>query len=442
MANVMGPTGGLQFFVNGLFPALTGVLPLLFYVKSMRIFTGSEDWALWSGFIFMLNEQFLSFDATFSYESIGIVFFAAVFYLLARKLSSRGALLASLLVVAMTLSHFWTNFNLVLFLAIFYLLPVLVSRYYRNHSNLRADYRVFQPTLSQLLAATCLFLGFTVFLSAIYLSIYVPSILLVLSQLVAPGTTLRPGTEFRSGSDLMLIIIGQAVLVLFAAHGFLRRNENPPLFSRLVFLVGGFYLVTILFGLPAAFSRPVLHRGYYFGFFAIAPVVAWTVHNSSRCRTRQLKALLLIFTMISVVLIQEPWYRYPDFVAPSSLTYAGNWAQQAVPFDSPFAAVRSISDTFGAYGRMHDLSQGEPFSNQTFLLTSIIQPNACRLLRSRNAHYIAFSSSTNSWLFSYFIGKYVAMPNQQYISVALSSFNRAHFNRVYNAGYVSFYYGC
>ena len=120
---LLGLQSGASFFSSILFPALTAILPMFWYVRSAEAITGSSDWALWSGYVFGLNEQFLFFDASFSYESLGIVFFTATMYLLTRR--RKGAILSSLMIIGLTLTHFWTNINLVLFLAASYLLPRL-----------------------------------------------------------------------------------------------------------------------------------------------------------------------------------------------------------------------------------------------------------------------------------------------------------------------------
>jgi len=436
--NVIGQNPSLSHFVNIAFPTATAILPLIFYVGSMKTFTGRTDWALWSGYIFSLNEQFMLFDSTFSYESVGIVFFTLILYLVARRPSGAGKLALIPMLVALTLSHFWTNLNLVLFLTIFYMLPRVISCLSRRVRSLTpsSDHRVFEPSLSLTLAALSLLAVYTTLVATISAAKYA----LLIPLMLASETRLAPKTTFRSDPEILLIILGQIVLVAFGSLGFFARKKGPSPFLKLVFLLGGIYLVIMLFGLPSSFARPILHRAFVFSFFVIAPLVAWTVHSSTTAYTRQIKALLLVFTMLSVVLMQDPWFRYPDFMAPDSQIYAGRWARYNLGFGSVFVSMRSVSHTFGAYGRMSDLDLEPFYVNRTLIETGILEGNIFNLLIRYDGHYMVISSSTNDWLLRYFIERYSLKPGGKYVEAALHYYSSdAHFNRILNSGYISSY---
>jgi len=445
MENLLGPRGSDVCFVNFAFPIVTAVIPLALYVGSVKRLAGNADWALWSGYIFALNEQFLFFENSFSYESIAIVFFSAAVYLLTWRTSAQAAVLTSLMLISTTLAHFWTDFNLVLFLAVLYLLPIVLRFLPRKLGrNSSVDMSVFRPRLSALLSASVLFLVYTLFVAVSVTARYGGALIDVLSQVFGGGRTLVPGTMFRSGMEILLIIVGQAVLVVFGALGFLARRTGPSSFQKLLFLSGGIYLVTILFGLPASIARPILHRGFFFGFLAIAPVVAWTIHTSQRMDVRRIKALLLILTLVSVVTIQEPWFRYPDFVAADSQVYGAKLAANYVIAGSPFVSIRSVSDSFGVYGMMSDLGLREPFySNQSLIVASVLEGTVCNLLRPYGGHYLVLSSSTNDWLVRYYIQQYAggSDPGDLLVNHIMYYWGTTSgSNRIMSSGDVSLYY--
>ena len=319
---LLGLQSGASFFSSILFPALTAILPMFWYVRSAEAITGSSDWALWSGYVFGLNEQFLFFDASFSYESLGIVFFTATMYLLTRR--RKGAILSSLMIIGLTLTHFWTNINLVLFLAASYLLPRLGTSLKLRLNTL--DAQLLRPRVALPVFSAMVFAVYTSFIAQLQLRRYGPEFIFAILALFTPISRKTPEIMYRSGFELALIIIGQAVLVILGAVAFVSKRGSPSRFLKLIFLLGGMDVVVTLFFLPATVARPLIYRAFFFGFFAIAPVVAWTLHKSSRGWRLKIKALLLVLTIVSIVLIQEPWFIYPDFVADNSEIFVAGWA--------------------------------------------------------------------------------------------------------------------
>ena len=437
---ITGTNPGSVYFANIAFPAITAILPIIFYLKTMRSILGNADWAMLATCVFTLNEQFLFFDSLFSYESLAIVFFSCIIYLLSTRLREPRELLTVLMVAVLTLTHFWTDLNLILFLLGLFVLPIILAVIKKPIQ----DQRVRRPRFSLLLIAASSFAIYSALVSTLVLTRYGGSILIVLESFIVISQRLVPQTTFRSGFDIFFIVAGQAVLVVLGGIGFLRRKNGPPLVLKAAFLIGGLYLMIILFGLPASVARPILHRGFFFGFFAIAPMIAWTIQKSNRVTMRRLKGLLLILTIISVILIQEPWFMYPDFIATQSQIYAGRWAQNNVKTDSAFIAMRVLSDTFGAYGQMRDLDLREPFySNESIIVSAIVEGRACVLLKPFGGDYVGLSSNPDSWLSRYYIERYYHTTGQQYITRSLSNYNsNAEFDRIMNSGYVSLYYGC
>lgn len=436
---ITGTNPGFVYFANIALPAITAILPIIFYLKTMRSILGNGDWAMLATCVFTLNEQFLFFDSLFSYESLAIVFFSCIMYLLSTRLREPRELLTVLMVAVLTLTHFWTDLNLILFLLGLFVLPIVLAVIKKPIQDQRA-----RPRFSLLLIAGAAFAIYSVLVSTLVLTRYGGSILIILVSFIELSKRLTPQTTFRSGADIFFIVAGQAVLVVLGGIGFLRQKHGPPLVLKAAFLIGGLYLMTILFGLPASVARPILHRGFFFGFFAIAPIVAWTIQKSNRVTMRRLKGLLLILTVISVILIQEPWFTYPDFVATQSQIYAGRWAQNNIKTGSTFIAMRVLSDTFGAYGQMRDLDLREPFySNESIIVSAIVEGRACILLKPFEGNYVGLSSNPDSWLSRYYIERYYPTTGQQYITGSLSSYSsNAEFDRIMNSGYVSLYYGC
>jgi hypothetical protein len=442
MSNVVGPRAGFVLFSNVMFPILTAVLPIVFYVNSIESLVGDRNWALLAGYIFSLNEQFLFFDSSYAYESLAIVFFTGVIFLISRKLRGSEAALPNILAIALTFTHFWTDFNLVLFLSLFYVAPLVLTRLFRRHAY--QDSFALRPNLSTIVIVGTLFVAYTALIAQVYLVRYGAEIAFIFLNLLGTPSRLQPQTTFRTNIEVALIILGQAVLVAYGAVGFLTRKKGPSAFLKVIFFLGGAYLVTILFGLPASVARPILHRGFFFAFIVIAPLVAWTIHKSYG-RRKQLMALFLVVTVVSAILIQDPWFRYPDFVAPGSQVYAGTWASGNIMSDQAFISMRAISDTFGAYGRMRDIDLKEPFySNESLIVSAIVEGRACSLLAPYKGHYVAVSSTTNDWLVRYYIERYYPLPGEQYVALTLHRLTYdPGFDRVFNVGFVSLYYaGC
>jgi len=440
VSNIVGSNAGFVYFSTLTLPVLTAVLPLVFYLKAIEPLVGDRNWALLSTYIFSLNEQFLFFDSAYSYESLGIIFFTAIFFLLLRRFRGSGKMLLSLMILALTFTHFWTDLNLVLFLGIFFITPFILRSFHGRGAF--PDSFVLRPTGFTIAIAGALFLAYTALVAQIYLSRYGAEFAFVLLNLLETPRRLQPQTTFLSTAEIVLIIIGQAVLVAYGARGFLTRKSGPSSFLKLIFLMGGTYLVTILFGLPGSVARPILHRGFFFAFMTIAPVVAWTMNRSTR-RARQLKALLLVLTIVSVILMQDPgWFRNPDFVATDSQISAGTWASRYVMFGQSFLSMEVVSDTFGAYGRMENIAAREPFfSNRSLIVSALVQGQACSILVPYGGHYVAVSSTTDDWLLRYYVERYYPLPGKQYVAATLQELGGGpSFNRVFNAGFISLYY--
>lgn len=440
--NVIGPNTGTWYFVNLAFPALTAILPLVFYTASMNKMLLNEEWALWSGFIFALNEQFLFFDSSFSYESLAIVFFTGIFYLLTRRFGGAVKSLIFLMAVVITASHFWTDLNLLLFLAVFLVAPFLLRPFSRNARSNLSNSTVPPRSLTYFLIALSSFAAYSAFVATTVAGRHVGEALLGLSQFIALGPSIVPNLSYRSGSEVFLIVLGQAILVAFGLHGLFTRRSGPSRFLKSLFLFGGIYLVMMLFALPSSLARPIIHRGFFFGFFALAPVVAWTIAHSRSISRRELKAMLLVLVLVSVVLMQEPWFRYPDFVAPESQLYSGIWASGHTPFASPILSMASVEDVFGTYGRMRDLGVGPYYGESRLIVVSFLQQNVSELLKPYDGHYLAVSSSTNEWLLRYFVEQELpAVRGQVYLGTVMNQLSEGpSFNRIFESGYVILYY--
>jgi len=436
---LLGPRTGGVYFANLLLPILSAILPMIWYVKAINVLLRNNRWALWAGYVFALNEQFLFHDNSFSYETLGIIFFTASIYLLTKR-DHGGKGLAVIMIIATTLAHFWTNLNLVVFMTAFYLLP-LASFALQLRLD-RSDAQVFRPNMSLLVFSVITFVIYLAFVAQTYLRRYGGELVFFLSTIFLPIAREAPGTLFRSELELTLIILGQAILVIFGLIGILSRKGAPSHFLKLTFLVGGAYIVTALFLLPASIARPIIHRTFFFGFFLLAPVVAWTLHKSSSRRLTRLKAMFLVLTLVSVVLIQEPWFRYPNFVADESEVFAANWPRDGVPYASPFISMRSVTDLFGTYGRMNDLGEREPYySNLSLIFESIRQGNACDILARSHGHYVGLSSSTDEWLIRYYVERYSSQPGAELLKEILQRWSdKSGANRVFNSGPVSLYY--
>ncbi|MGD0176610.1 MAG: hypothetical protein ABSC50_07280 [Candidatus Bathyarchaeia archaeon] len=443
VANVFGANTGVSFFVNVTFPIVTAVLPLMFYVASMGKILRDANWALWSAYIFILNEQFLFFDSSFAYESLGIIFFTLTIYLLTTRFNRAGKLLTILNILAMTFSHFWTNFNLIFFLAVFYLTPYALRLLYDRRASVMKTSSLLTLNSTTLLIAVFSFAAYSSFVATIVPLRYGIPLLLVLSQIIAPVSRIAPNPQYRSTFEIFLIILGQLVLIVFGTHGFLSRKVGPLApFLKTIFVIGGIYLMVILFALPGSLAQPVIHRGFFFAFFVLAPVIAWTIARSGKAWRRKMKALLLVLVVVSIVLIQEPWFIYPDFVAPPSQFYAGVWASSHIPFGSPIIGTGSISDTFGTYGRLRDLGVGSYYGNEHLIVGSFLQRNVSNLLKPYDARYLAFSSNNNSRVLRYFVEQQEStVPGQEFLSNTTQYLDQTpRFDRVLNSGYVSVYY--
>lgn len=440
-ANVLGSLTGVFVFVNVIFPVLTAVLPLVFYSGAMSRLLGNAQWALWSAYLFTLNEQFLFFDSSFSYESLGIIFFTVIFYLLTRKTSWATKSITTIGLVAITLTHFWSNFNLIFFLGVFCVMPYALRLLRgRNATNENSSVLNFDSTTFTIALAAIA--AYSVYVATVVPARFGLPLALLLTLILAPTSKIAPNFGYRTPLQISLIILGQLVLVVFGIHGFLRRRLGPSPFLKSIFLVGGIYLILILFSLPSALARPVIHRGFFFAFFVMSPVIAWTVYHSDRPWRKHVKAVLLVLVVVSAVLSQEPWFIYPDFVSPSSQFYAGVWASERVPFGSPIISMISVSTTFGSYGHMQDLDIGPYDSQGDLILSSFLQQNVTGLLKPYDAHYVGISIDNNPRILSYFVEQYVhSVSGREYIKETDYYLNQnPHFDRILNSGYVSLYY--
>jgi hypothetical protein len=438
--NVFGSGTGFQIFANILFPAGTAVLPLLFYVKSMKAYTRNVDWALLAAFVFCLNEQFLFFEASFSYESLAVIFFTGLFFLISRsQLGMTRRFLVLFLLAAIIMTHFWTSFNVTFFLAIFYLSP-LILRFLRR--RLSFDGTVFLPPLYLVAMAFMMLFAYSTFVSTFITSQYGAELILVLLQVLIPAPKLAPSRGLRSPLEFDLIIVGQAVLLILGFWGFLSRKNAPSLFKKFLFLIGGIYVAMIVFGLPESVTSPVLHRGFFFGFFVISPIVAWSIASSKTALRKNVKALFLVLTVISLVLVQEPWFIHPDFVAGDNFTYSGSWASGHIREGSVFVSMWAVGNAFGAYGRMNDLSESRSrfYSNQTIVVASFVEGNVTNVLKQYDGRYVAISTSTDAWLLRYYVQRFYDLPGQVYVSQTAHLLNgNAQLNRVMNCGDIALY---
>lgn len=436
-ANLLGPQSGIAFFVNVIFPVATACLPVIFYLNTMRLLLKNNEWAMLTTYVFVLNEQFIFFDAGFSYESIAIVFFTAVLYLGARKLRSPGSVLQALLLVSLTFAHFWTDLNIVLFMCFFYAGPLLFQILRKPDLAPYSETSVLTSGLPLLLFAGMAFLAYLLFIATSSATSTGAGVIAVILTILFPAVRYFPGI---SGTliEVALTVWGKMVLVLLGTMGLLSRGRTPSGYLKLLFIIGGLYIVGLEFGVPQSVSE-ILQRGFFFGFFLVAPVVSWTIVNSKPLM-KQFKTLLLVFVMVSMIIGQQP-FLYSSFVASDSLIFAGYWSSARTPFGSPLVALRTTGAAFGGYGGMQDLGEISVFYlNKSIVLDSIYRDNSRDLIIQYNVRYVALSGDTDQTLTTFFIGEYTLAGNS-YVKHVLTDYSGdPMFSRIFNAGNVTLYY--
>jgi hypothetical protein len=346
------------------------------------------------------------------------------------------------------LSHFWSSFNFVLFLALYYSIPAVLWGRIGSITRIgrSPDSKVFQPSQSFFMLAILSFIAYSTFAAFAYVARYTTEMVFVITRVFVPTQRLTPDIgAFRSVVESIAIVLGQAVLVVFGATGFLARKRGPSPFMKILFVFGGIYVFAIMFWLPASVFRTILHRGFFFGFFAMAPVVAWTIHSSGSLHKKQLKAMLLILTVFSVVIMQEPWFKYPDFVAPDSYTHAASWVRDNTQFGSavvPMVSLGSIFLTYGGLGVCAVQERSSSYGDWTDeLVNRTLHGDVCDLLGPCGGHYVVLSSSTNDWLLRYYIERHTNLSGQEYVDRTVRNYgNQDGSNRVFSSGQVSLYY--
>jgi hypothetical protein len=279
-------------------------ITLLFYLFFIRKLTGSEDVGILSGLIFASNPYITVFNILepYHYESLAITYIVMALYLIEVKLSKRVfSVLYTALIPLIAITHHWASYNFPLLILTFYILPLLYSRFlslYIKKSNVSPKETQFKGILHILIYAVVSVLAYEIYVS--YTIFSEQSRFIIKKSTETISFTLGYNPWDYTIPELMVIIAGHLILVIYGLIGLFRSFRSTKFINRIVecsFLTGGLYFFTLFF-LYSKLGFTITLRLYSYFFAMFSPMVAFGMLSTNK-KVRIIKATLAVLILLS-----------------------------------------------------------------------------------------------------------------------------------------------
>ena len=352
---------GINLFeVSLMFSFLSSALTLVFYYFAIRYLAG-EKIAIWSAFIYSLNQTFVFFDH-YVMESYGLVFYSMLMYIIFRKFNlkskyNRLYIIGLLASFAVSFSHVWTTINLLIFwFAIF-----LFAKFYSLLIGVQHKNRFSIPFM---LVSCSILLVWTFTFAYPYVDRQINLVIELFYSLIAGRPSYRGQLGGLSLFEKAITYSGQAMPIIIGIsrlrNDIIRRRKN----EILVFL-DAWFIFSVLFLVLGTFFAPanivgegnIARRSWEFAYFGISPLIAFGLHNekkscgngafSKKLSLDKLRYIFLILTLVSINLM------YPDYYVPGySYRNSAFWVRRYMPDVNVTLDVTSCGAIL-SYGRTH-----------------------------------------------------------------------------------------
>src|SRR6266516_5261855 len=309
VTHALSATSGLSTFQSALLvisaARLLMILSLFLFYEQI---TGSSRMAGIATIIYMTNPHFLSFDTTFSYETMALPLAIFMLYILARfetlRKDNRWVLFTAWIVlVAVTLTHHMTDYvfdGLLIFWTMISLLQPSASTMRRN----LAATALFGVLLS--LTYAFLLKGNPVWG---YLSSYFDTAFNELGHIIAGTSTARPlftshGVASAPPWDRLLMMASVAIIAFGIPFGLLSlwQQHRHDALAVTLGIVALLYPITQVFRVTS-FGSEITDRSAAFLFLPIAYVLTIFITHFWPTRRLSWRVISLVTTAISVALI-------------------------------------------------------------------------------------------------------------------------------------------
>jgi hypothetical protein len=334
---------GLYPLAALLFPVLSCLILLLFHYLSVRLLLGKIA-APWACLVLTCIPTFIVFEASYSKEPFSLMFFVMCLYFVFQSLKGRNTsahvalgFLATFMVV---FAHQWTAYNLMVTIAVLWILPIILVRLLRNFHRIIPDLKAF---LGPMFCLSVFVVVFSWFIFA--------ELPLFAGQILLSSTFFKPlisehvshGMPFLSANEKIMVYSGYAFLAAIGLEellvgSFRKSKDSSELVVEAWSVFGAVYLIVFTFFLPRGYNfATISQRGWIFAFLGAAPLVAKGITRvSGKCFSRKWISrlsrnfpLILIFPLVSAILLCPPYIINPTQKDPDQSFYAtATWMRQ------------------------------------------------------------------------------------------------------------------